>query len=193
MVDVRGGRVSAGVESKATTTNPKDLFGSRKVSISKLPFAGLVQGALAMMDGAEKYGPYNWRAKEVLASIYVDAIFRHVGDFFEGRDVTGDSFVHPLGHVIACCAIVIDAQAHGKLVDDRPGMGDVIVKLLREAEEAIKKRRSLREVEARLKIQASSSGTSTCEIGASTSPRSGRRSSSSRKNKPCTKRHRSPA
>jgi hypothetical protein len=106
--------------SNATTTNPKDIVGSTKVSLSKFPQIGIVHGAMAMMDGAQKYGPYNWRAKDVLASIYVDAIMRHLADWFEGEEVAGDSKVHHLGHAIACCAILLDAQAHGNLIDDRP-------------------------------------------------------------------------
>lgn len=107
-------------KSKAITTNPKDLVGSTKVSISKLPVIAVVQGAMAMMDGAGKYGPYNWRDKEVVASIYVDAALRHLYCWFEGQEDASDSKVHHLGHAIACCAILLDAQATGNLVDDRP-------------------------------------------------------------------------
>lgn len=107
-------------KSKATTVNPKDLFGSVKVSITKFPAIGLAHGAHAMMDGAEKYGPYNWRDKPVIASIYVDAAIRHLTDWFEGQEQAKDSKVHHLGHAMACCAILLDAQENGCLVDDRP-------------------------------------------------------------------------
>lgn len=106
--------------TSATSTNPKDINGSAKVSISKLPAVGIAHGAMAMMDGARKYGPYNWRAKDVQASIYVDAIYRHLMDWFEGHELASDSKVHHLGHALACCAILLDAQANGCLVDDRP-------------------------------------------------------------------------
>jgi hypothetical protein len=75
---------------------------------------------MAMMDGAKKYGPYNWRAKKVVASIYIDAAMRHLATWFEGQETASDSKVHHLGHAIACCAILLDAQATGNLVDDRP-------------------------------------------------------------------------
>jgi hypothetical protein len=107
-------------KSKADTVNPKDLVGNTKVSISKLPVIAVIEGAMAMMDGAEKYGPYNWRDKEVKASVYVDAALRHLYCWFEGQELASDSLVHHLGHAIACCAILLDARAHGKLVDDRP-------------------------------------------------------------------------
>lgn len=110
----------SGIESKATTVNPKDLVGNTKVSITKLPVIGTIMGAMAMMDGAEKYGPYNWREKDVVAHIYVDAAMRHWMDWFEGQEAASDSKVHHLGHAIACAAIILDAQANGNLIDDRP-------------------------------------------------------------------------
>lgn len=100
--------------------NPKDLIGITKVSITKLPPIATVYGAMAMMDGAVKYGPYNWRQNKVIASIYVDAAYRHLMAWFEGQENASDSSVHHLGHVIACAGILLDAQATGNLVDDRP-------------------------------------------------------------------------
>jgi hypothetical protein len=104
--------------------NPKDLLGVKKVSISKFPAAGLIHGAHAMMDGARKYSAYNWREKKVIASIYVDAAQRHLLSWFdESQECAIDSGVHHLGHAIACCAILLDAQETGNLVDDRPVPG----------------------------------------------------------------------
>lgn len=114
--------------------NPKDLVGSKKVSISKLPFAGVIHGAHAMMDGARKYGPFNWRENKVIASIYVDAIYRHVGAWFDAKqEQAPDSEAHHLGHAIACCAILLDAMETGNLVDDRPlpGVGPEILDRLK--------------------------------------------------------------
>lgn len=112
--------MSEGISSKAQTANPKDLIGNTKVAISRFPVIGTIMGAHAMMDGAEKYGPYNWREKNVVAHIYVDAAMRHWMDWFEGQETASDSGVHHLGHAIACAAILLDAQAHGNLIDDRP-------------------------------------------------------------------------
>lgn len=135
------------VQSKAGTTNPKDLLGNNKVSISKFPVIGTIQGAMAMMDGAEKYGPYNWRDKEVIASIYVDAAQRHLMSWFEGQETASDSNVHHLGHAIACCAILLDAQVHNKLVDDRPISGtdtDYLENVLAGLSEVIKAKKAAR-------------------------------------------------
>ena len=112
--------VEVAPKSKADSTNPKDLVGNTKVSLSKLPMIAVAHGAMAMMDGATKYGAFNWRDKAVVSSIYIDAAMRHLQCWFEGQEVASDSKVHHLGHAIACCAILLDAQAKGKLVDDRP-------------------------------------------------------------------------
>lgn len=136
-----------GAKSKATTTNPKDLFGAVKVSLTKLPAVGVLHGAHAMMDGAVKYGPYNWRDKKVIASIYVDAIQRHCQAWFEGQELATDSGVHHLGHAIACAALLLDAQETGNLVDDRPVCGDPTTadRVQQRLSETIKRRKAEKE------------------------------------------------
>lgn len=104
-------------------SNPKAITGAVKVSVSKLPPAGVIHGALAMMDGAEKYTPYNFRDVKISATVYVDALLRHVLAYFDGEDLAPDSRAHHLGHAIACAAIILDAQERGNLIDDRPTTG----------------------------------------------------------------------
>lgn len=132
-------------QSKALGTNPKDLLGAAKVSPTKLPAVASLHGAHAMMDGAIKYGPYNWRDKAVIASIYVDACKRHVEAWFEGQECATDSGVHHLGHAIACLAILLDCQETGNLIDDRPVNDrnrEVYSRVLDRINGAIKARRS---------------------------------------------------
>lgn len=122
------------IESKATTDNPKDILGNQKISLTKFPLTALAHGAHAMMNGADKYGPYNWRAKNVKASIYIDAAMRHLAAWFEGEEVAKDSGVHHLGHAMACCAILLDAKETNCLNDDRPAitselMGNLLARL----------------------------------------------------------------
>ena len=100
--------------------NPKDRAASAKIDISLFPPVALIHGAHAMMDGAEKYGPYNWREKRVKARVYLSAAIRHILDCLDGEDQAADSGVLHLGHAIACCAILIDAMETGTLIDDRP-------------------------------------------------------------------------
>ena len=118
--------------------NPKDLIGSKKVSITKFPMVALVHGAHAMMNGASKYGPYNWRDNSVIASIYVDAAIRHLASWFEGEEVAEDSGVHHLGHAMACMAILLDAQSSGNLYDDRPKQG-ALANVLAELNDKVRK------------------------------------------------------
>jgi hypothetical protein len=103
--------------------NPKDRAASTKIDISLFPPVAVIHGAHAMMDGAQKYGPYNWREKKVHARVYLSAAMRHILDCLDGEDLAGDSGVLHLGHAIACCAILIDAMETGNLIDDRPKKG----------------------------------------------------------------------
>jgi hypothetical protein len=109
-----------GANSNALSSNPKDVLGVNKVSLSKLPPIAELHTCHALMNGADKYGPYNWRDKSVKASIYIDACRRHLNLWFEGEEFAPDSGAHHLGHAMACLAILIDAQEIGNLIDDRP-------------------------------------------------------------------------
>lgn len=119
--------------------NPKDLIGSTKVDLALVPSAGLVACALAMTDGALKYDPYNWRepGKPVQARTYISAALRHLLCWLEGEEVSSDAHVHHLGHAMACCAILLDAQAGGHLVDNRPIKG-ATPRLLKEGESCVR-------------------------------------------------------
>jgi hypothetical protein len=103
--------------------NPKDLQGLKKPRLSLVPPASTIYQALAMEDGANKYGPYNWREKKVIASIYVEACQRHLAQWFDGENCAKDSNKPHLAHAIACLGIIIDALETGNLVDDRPVPG----------------------------------------------------------------------
>lgn len=117
------GLASAEFDRACDGTNPKDLIGSKKLDMTSLPAVAIAHGNHAMMDGAGKYGPYNWRDNPVQAKVYVDAAIRHLLAWFEGEEEAKDSGVHHLGHVIGCMAILLDAQATGNLVDNRPNKG----------------------------------------------------------------------
>jgi hypothetical protein len=104
-------------------TNPKDSLGSDKLPLHLWPTTATNLGCLALLDGALKYGRSNWRIAGVRASIYVNAVQRHLNEWFEGSDSDTSSGLHPLAHALACLAIVVDAQAAGKLTDDRQILG----------------------------------------------------------------------
>lgn len=100
-------------------TNPKDAIGSKKLPMHLWPTTATAMGCLGLADGALKYGRANWRSAGVRASIYFDAANRHLAAWFEGEEADPDSGLPHLSHALACLAIIVDAQAAGKLTDDR--------------------------------------------------------------------------
>jgi len=100
-------------------TNPKSLEGRKKPSMACVPPSALLYLSRAMMEGEKKYGRMNWREHHISSSIYYDAAMRHLLSWFDGEDCDRDSGVHHLGHVMACCAILLDGAALGSLNDDR--------------------------------------------------------------------------
>jgi hypothetical protein len=113
--------------------NPKQAFGDKKPSLSYVPLSAVLAMMEALYDGALKYGPHNWRENPVEAMTYVEAARRHIELWKVGEEITRDTEVKNLGAVMACCVILIDAQAHGTLIDNRP-FSPVEADLLHEAE-----------------------------------------------------------
>jgi len=111
------------MEQTPEATNPKDLIGITKVPLGLLPSAGKIHGAMAMKNGAAKYGPYNWREKKIKMSIYIDALERHLLALRDGEDIAQDSGISHLGHIVAGASILLDAQVMDCLIDDRPKGG----------------------------------------------------------------------
>jgi len=119
------------MKKKITSTNPKDILAERKVALGLLPGAGKICGALAIAEGAKKYGPYNWRDKAVKMTIYLDAIERHLLALRDGEWKDPESKIPHLGHIVAGAAIVLDANSVGKLINDLPPPGkaaEILVK-----------------------------------------------------------------
>lgn len=103
--------------------NPKDLIGVKKPNLALVPPSSALYQAQAMMDGAAKYGPYNWRENPVLAMVYIAAAQRHIASYLDGEDIDPKSGVPHLGHGLACLGILADATETGNLKDDRPVKG----------------------------------------------------------------------
>lgn len=107
----------------ALGTNPKDLLGAKKVNLHLVPPSSIIYQALAMEDGAKKYGPYNWRENKVVCTIYISAAMRHLQAFLDGEMNASDSNKPHLAHALASIGIIVDALETGNLVDDRPTPG----------------------------------------------------------------------
>lgn len=100
--------------------NPKDKIGSKKLPMHVLPAPALAEVALAALDGAEKYGAYNWRDDGIVASNYYNAAMRHMMAWWEGEQDAKDSDIHHIAHAAASLIILLDAIKFGNITDDRP-------------------------------------------------------------------------
>lgn len=103
--------------------NPKTVVGASKIPLHLVPPSAKHYLAEALADGANKYGPYNWRDSQISVSVYVAAAFRHIDAYWDGQDKAQDSGVHHLAHAMACMALLLDAAGVGMLIDDRPSPG----------------------------------------------------------------------
>lgn len=101
-------------------TNPKDAVGVKKAGMSCVPFPVLFEVGVAMQEGARKYGRHNYRVAGVRASVYIDALFRHVGDWWEGEDIDKDSKLSHITKAITTLIVLRDSMMQGNWVDDRP-------------------------------------------------------------------------
>lgn len=112
-------------------SNPKDRIGLTKPPLRLIPAPALIKLAMVMGLGASKYGPYNWREKKVRYTVYIEAAQRHILSALDGEEIDPESGQPHTAHAMACMAIILDAQATGNLVDDRPTPG-VAAKLIAE-------------------------------------------------------------
>lgn len=119
-------------------TNPKDVIGSSKLDMGLVPDTAIAYGALALTEGALKYGRYNWRVAGVRASIYRAALDRHVKKWWNGEDCDPKTGIHHLANALACIAIILDADCCAKLTDDRPPRNAGFAQLVDDLAEDVK-------------------------------------------------------
>ena len=101
--------------------NPKLAAGAAKLPLHLVPEVAIAHESLAWLEGVLKYGHVNWRATDsVQSSTYIAACKRHLGAWFEGEDCDPATGVHHLAYARACLGLILDAQEHGCLTDDRP-------------------------------------------------------------------------
>lgn len=99
--------------------NVKTAAAAAKPKTSAIPSTAILQLGEAMQNGADKYGRFNWRTTTVSATVFYDAINRHLLEWMDGIDRASDSKVHHLAHIMANCAIILDAEKHKVFNDDR--------------------------------------------------------------------------
>lgn len=121
----------------AKDINPKDIAGGPKFSMSLLPMAALAQLDAPFRDGADKYGPANWRDQPVSARVYVDATFRHLALWLAGQETTSDTGICHLAAAASNLIILLDARSHWTMKDDRVKFDnpDVLEEIFQEIKE----------------------------------------------------------
>lgn len=118
-------------------SNPKDDIGDTRAPLHLIPETALIQESLAFLEGALKYGAHNWRAAGVRTSVYMAACMRHLFKYWNGEDEDPLTRIHHLGNARACLGIILDAQAVGKLTDDRPPANPGMIEAMKECEETV--------------------------------------------------------
>lgn len=109
------------IQAATKASNPKDAVGTKKVPLaSVVPARVMGEVALALLEGARKYGRSNYRVAGVRASVYADACARHMNAFWEGQDVDPDSGLSHVTKAIASLYVLRDSMMQGNWVDDRP-------------------------------------------------------------------------
>lgn len=115
----------ANIDLGTKPTNPKDAIGSGKLPLELVPDTVTIFASLAYLEGALKYGRFNWRIAGVRASIYRAALQRHLNKWWNGEWEDPKTKVPHLASVIACAGIILDAHVLGKLIDDRPPISPI--------------------------------------------------------------------
>ena len=87
------------MESKPS--NPKDNVGSTKLPYHLVPGEVIGGVSLALLEGALKYGAYNYRVAGVRYSIYYSALQRHINAWWNGEDIDQESGIHHLYKAMA--------------------------------------------------------------------------------------------
>ena len=112
--------------------NPKQAYGDRKVPLQLIPPAAEVYMAVALREGAFKYGAWNYRESPIELMTYVGAIKRHLAAIVNGEWVDLDPVVNAdrtvlmappkphLAGILGSAAILADAYENGNLIDNRP-------------------------------------------------------------------------
>ncbi|TIW54173.1 MAG: hypothetical protein E5V54_22645 [Mesorhizobium sp.] len=133
-------------------SNPKQAFGDKKPPLAYIPLSAQLAELEALYDGMLKYDPHNWRDTMVEAMTYVEAAMRHLQLYKVGEELTRDTLVKNLGAVKACCSILIDAAAHGTLIDNRR-KSQVEADLLHEGEEWVERLKAVHKERLRQRQQ----------------------------------------
>lgn len=97
----------------------KDVEGQKKTPLRVVPPILDLEVSGPLSQGAQKYGSYNWRHKDISLALHLEAIERHLAAYKDGENRAPDSGFTHLAHAAATIAILMDAGSMGTLIDDR--------------------------------------------------------------------------
>ena len=124
---------------KLEDSNVKTLAAAGKPRIAAVPPIAIMAMGAAMQNGADKYGLFNWRGTAVTATVFYNAMMRHLEQWYSGEQHASDSNIHHLAHLMAGAAIILDAEMNNVFVDDRPkgvALGDDYAKYFMKQQDA---------------------------------------------------------
>jgi len=112
-------------ESLPPVENPKAAIGAAKAPFFGIPWTAVIEMGTVMDGGAHKYGAYNYRDTRISTTTYHDAILRHFMLWADGEHTDAESKASHVAHVMACCALTIDADHGDMLEGDRSKTANV--------------------------------------------------------------------
>lgn len=104
--------------------NPKATAGIKKIALELLPPRVMADVVVAFEEGVRKYGRYNYRQVDILASTYMSSTKRHLDAWYEGEDFDQDSQLNHITKAIAGLMVLRDSMLGFNFVDDRPNSTD---------------------------------------------------------------------
>lgn len=108
------------LERAPEDANVKTAAAAGKPRMAAVPPIAIMALGAAMQTGADKYGYFNWRETSVTASVFYNAMVRHLEQWYSGEQHASDTGVHHLAHLMAGAAIILDAEMNEVFNDDRP-------------------------------------------------------------------------
>lgn len=112
--------------------NAKFGAGAKKPSVAEIPPISILHLGEVMTGGAEKYGPFNWREGGVDVRTYYNAAQRHLLSMWDGEWADKESGQPHAAHIMACMAIILDAESISVLEQNGPSVkgisGDYIAR-----------------------------------------------------------------
>lgn len=105
---------------KKPDTNPKQALGLSNIPMTMLSPLANMYGSIGKLNGALKYGTSNFIGTEVIMSIYLDAIKRHISAIEAGEEFDPFDGVPHYSAILANVDILLCSRAAGTLIDDRP-------------------------------------------------------------------------